>query len=163
LESGDSTSELLPIAGLIDLHGFRGRFSARRSGKGATMSRAARAVLSHLSVAVALVLLASPECALADDADSAEASGDRVLEDIVSTWKARANSIQTLRIRARFFRRGSDLRPLTPDSEIRVSDGRLDVLAERDHRQVSLYREGESPYGRFSLMEDGMVTKTRSC
>ena len=79
------------------------------------MSRVVRAVLSRLSVAVALVLLAPPECALADNSDSADASGRGVIEEILSTWEARASSIQSLRIRARFFRRGSDLRPLSPD------------------------------------------------
>lgn len=84
------------------------RLFAEQNVKGVAMSRKVRDVLAGLTLPVRLVVLARAECAVGGNSDSAESSGDRVLEEILSTWKARANSIQTLRIRARFYPRGPD-------------------------------------------------------
>lgn len=49
-----------------------------------------------------------------------DASRASVLTEVLSAWEARANAIQTLSVRARFFRKGkTSLKPLTAD---RISD-----------------------------------------
>ncbi len=73
---------------------------------------------------VCLVLLASFQFPLtAESNDDIDRTAPQLREEILSTWKARTEAIQTIQIRARFFRKGpSSLKRLNSDEVVAIVD-----------------------------------------
>jgi hypothetical protein len=131
------------------------------------MSRGATAGLERLGIPVALLVFFLPADALGANGESNDASADVVLEEILSTWKARANSIQTLKIRARFCRQGFAVKPRAPDevAEILSKYGEFgDPVKELRHLAENLHTEelrGEPPWSEAEYAVDGQRTSER--